>query len=221
MVLFGDASRRVRRNSIAFLFVARVTHKSLRERLGTVAGLAASQGLPLRLNSYSPPGKAGAVDVSASGYGYSVEITTSDGCSGVELLSESGLTAKEADQFLRGMAVALDLRRWLEHRRILAPRIPFESAESRELELYVQNDNVLWPRLRKVLAKRYKSGDFTLDDAILTIQRGGCLPAAKRYLREFGTMTDKFDSLFPKGVRMAAAESLARHLSNEFKLGNF
>ena len=48
-----------------------------------------------------------------------------------------------------------------------------------------------------------------------------CTPAAKQYHRENGSMADAWHDIFPKAVRLEAAESIARSWVEEFKLGNF
>jgi len=196
----------------------RHTHKSLREQLTGVAAMAREQGLPIYVAD-GTIGRAGAVDIENTFYGYSVSMTTRDGCSGVRIISQDGLTAAECAQFLRGMGTALDLRRSLEHCGIIG-FIRHESAESRELALYVENARHLWPRIAKRLSKQWQDGTFSLDSAVSYIERNGCQPAAKEYVGEHCGMNDSHLTVFPKTAKTAAAESLARGLVAEFKLGN-
>ena len=90
-----------------------------------------------------------------------------------------------------------------------------------ELELYATNvEAFIMPTVRN-LAKHYKRGNFSLDKAIYAIERYCLIPAAKQYKLEHGSMTQSWHSMFPKNVRLEAAESIAKQYHAEFKLGNF
>ena len=95
------------------------------------------------------------------------------------------------------------------------------SDEARELELYATNTEVWYAPTIKNLSKHWKRGNFSLDLAIHSIERYCCTPAAKQYHREHGSMTSAWHDIFPKAVRLEAAESIARSWVHEFKLGNF
>ena len=95
------------------------------------------------------------------------------------------------------------------------------SDAARELELYATNVEAFIAPVVKNLAKHYKRGDFSLDRAIHSIERYCLTPAAKQYNREMGSMTTAWHSVFPKAVRLEAAESIAREVIAEFRLGNF
>ena len=95
------------------------------------------------------------------------------------------------------------------------------STEARELELYATNVEAYIQPVLKNLAKHYKKGNFSLDKAIHSIERYCLTPAAKQYKLEMGSMTQSWHSMFPKAVRLEAAESIARQTIEEFKLGNF
>ncbi len=94
------------------------------------------------------------------------------------------------------------------------------SDAARELELYA--DNTIWinPVLQN-LSKHHKRGNFSLDLAIHSIERYCLTPAAKQYNLEHGSMTTPWHHIFPKAVRLEAAEVMARRYSAEFKLGNY
>ena len=95
------------------------------------------------------------------------------------------------------------------------------STEARELELYATNVEAFICPVVKNLAKHYKRGNFSLDKAIHSIERYCLTPAAKQYKLEFGSMTETWHQMFPKNVRLEAAESIALEIIAEFKLGNF
>ena len=95
------------------------------------------------------------------------------------------------------------------------------SSEARELELYATNVEAYIVPVIKNLAKHYKRGDFSLDRAIHSIERYCLTPAAKQYNREMGSMSTPWFHVFPKPVRLEAAESIARQVVAEFRLGNF
>lgn len=95
------------------------------------------------------------------------------------------------------------------------------SDEARELELYATNVEVWYAPTIKNLSKHWKRGNFSLDLAIHSIERYCLTPAAKQYHRENGSMADAWHDIFPKAVRLEAAESIARSWVEEFKLGNF
>lgn len=190
----------------------RITDKRLRGRLAPIAEMAREAGLDWR-ESDGTIGRAGALDIESNGYGYGVSITTKDWCSGVRMLSSTGLSAAECWQFLDGMAVAL-------HAMASRPRAQHESVESRELALSVENDGNVWPPIARRLSQQWADGTFSLDSAIARIELNGCAPVARRYVLENCGIGDSVASVFPKSVRMAAAEQLARRLVAEFKLGN-
>ena len=95
------------------------------------------------------------------------------------------------------------------------------STEARELELYATNVEAFIVPVVKNLAKHYKRGNFSLDKAIHSIERYCLTPAAKQYKLEMGSMTQSWHQMFPKNVRLEAAESIALEIIAEFKLGNF
>ena len=95
------------------------------------------------------------------------------------------------------------------------------STEARELELYATNVEAFISPVVKNLAKHYKRGNFSLDRAIHSIERYCLTPAAKQYNLEMGSMTTPWHAVFPKAVRLEAAESIASQVIAEFRLGNF
>lgn len=95
------------------------------------------------------------------------------------------------------------------------------SDAARELELYAENTEAYISPVIKNLSKHYKRGNYSLDLAIESIERYCLTPAAKQYHLEHGSMTTAWHSVFPKAVRLEAAESLAERWTAEFKLGNF
>ena len=95
------------------------------------------------------------------------------------------------------------------------------STEARELELYATNVDAYITPVIKNLAKHWKRGNFSLDRAIHSIERYCLTPAAKQYKLEMGSMTDSWHRMFPKAARLEAAESIARQVVDEFRLGNF
>ena len=95
------------------------------------------------------------------------------------------------------------------------------STDARELELYATNVEAFIGPVVKNLSKHHKRGNFSLDKAIHSIERYCLTPAAKQYKREFGSMTTAWHQMFPKAVRLEAAESIARHWAAEFRLGNY
>jgi|TARA_Y100000289_G_C3901137_1_gene139239 hypothetical protein len=95
------------------------------------------------------------------------------------------------------------------------------SDTARELELYATNTEAFIAPVIKNLSKHHKRGDFSLDRAIHSIERYCLTPAAKQYDREHGSMTTPWHHVFPKAVRLEAAESIARSWVAEFRLGNY
>lgn len=97
------------------------------------------------------------------------------------------------------------------------------SDAARELELYAENDaKGEWIKSTlKNLSKHHKRGNFSLDLAIHSIERYCLTPAAKQYDLEHGSMTTPWHHIFPKSVRLEAAEVMARRYLAEFKLGNY
>ena len=92
-----------------------------------------------------------------------------------------------------------------------------------ELTLYAQHNGPWFNDGAKTLSKIYqnKRKEFSLDRAISYLSRYVVLPAAKTYVYENCSMTDSVRSMFPKAMRDAIAEELARELISEFRLGTF
>ena len=95
------------------------------------------------------------------------------------------------------------------------------SIASRELELYASNTEAFIAPVIKTLSKHYRNGEFSYDRALAYIDRYCLVSAAKQYDVEHGTMRTKWNVLFPKNVRMEAAESILDSWLVEFRLGNF
>lgn len=90
-----------------------------------------------------------------------------------------------------------------------------------EIEQYATNTSAFITPVMRTLSKKHQAGNFDLDRAIAYVDRYCLIPAAKQYRREFGSMTDSWSGMFPKAIRMMAAESIVRHAVAEFKLGNY
>lgn len=99
----------------------------------------------------------------------------------------------------------------------------YDTAESiaEEIELYATNTSAFITPVMRTLSKKHRAGNFDLDRAIAYVDRYCLIPAAKQYRREFGSMTDSWSGMFPKAIRMMAAESIVRSAVAEFKLGNY
>lgn len=95
------------------------------------------------------------------------------------------------------------------------------SDAARELELYATNTEAYIKPVIQNLSKHHKRGIFSLDKAIHSIERYCLTPAAKQYNLEHGSMTTPWHSMFPKAVRLEAAESIALEWAAEFRLGNY
>tara|TARA_B100001059_G_C17436460_1_gene380507 strand:- start:102 stop:413 length:312 start_codon:yes stop_codon:yes gene_type:complete len=93
------------------------------------------------------------------------------------------------------------------------------SDSARELELYALNVQAFISPVVANLAKHYKRGNFTLDRAIHSVERYCLTPAAKQYKLENGSMTTAWHRMFPKNVRLEAAESIALQVVAEFRNG--
>lgn len=97
-----------------------------------------------------------------------------------------------------------------------------DTVAARELELYAINfSESHYNTVGKTLSKFYKQGTFNLDRAIAYVERYLLVPAAKDYKLCYGSMTDRWNVMFPKPERLVAAESIARAFVSEFRLGNF
>ena len=97
------------------------------------------------------------------------------------------------------------------------------STEARELELYATNVEAWISPVIRTLGKKWRDDKvtFSLDRAIAYVDRYCLIPAAKQYRAEHGSMTTPWHEMFPKPVRIEAAESIARSWIAEFRLGNF
>ena len=95
------------------------------------------------------------------------------------------------------------------------------SDAARELELYADNVEAFIVPVLRNLSKHHKRGDFSLDLAIHAIERYCLTPAAKQYRLEHGSIATAWHEMFPKVVRLEAAEAMAQRYAAEFKLGNY
>ena len=95
------------------------------------------------------------------------------------------------------------------------------SEAATELELYATNVKAWMHPVIKNLSRHHRRGEFDLDKAIHAIERYCLTPAAKQYRIEHGSMCTNWQAMFPKAVRLEAAESIARHWVAEFRLGNY
>jgi len=99
------------------------------------------------------------------------------------------------------------------------------SHEMVELGYYCEHDRFFapayyWPAY-KTLGKFHQANTFSLDRAIKYLDRYLLLPAAKEYLKQYGSMTDSIKQMFPKAERLKLAEVLALEMVGEFRLGNY
>ena len=92
---------------------------------------------------------------------------------------------------------------------------------ARELELYATNTECWIAPVIKTLSRKYKRGTFDYERAIAYVDRYCLVPAAKQYRLEFGGMCDRWSDIFPRSVRLKAAESIVNSWIAEFRLGNY
>lgn len=90
-----------------------------------------------------------------------------------------------------------------------------------ELELYATNIKAYMAPVIKTLSKKHRAGVFDYERAIDYVDRYCLIPAAKSYKREFCSMADAWNTIFPKPTRQAAAKSIVDHWLAEFKIGNY
>ena len=95
------------------------------------------------------------------------------------------------------------------------------STAAHELELYATNVECWINPVAKTLGKKHKKGIFNYDKAIYCVERYCLIPAAQQYNLENGSMSTPWHSIFPKVVRLEAAESIVKELIEEFRLGNY
>ena len=95
------------------------------------------------------------------------------------------------------------------------------SDTARELELYAINEQAYFKPVAKTLSKKHMKSEFHYERAIHCVERYCLTPAAKQYKREHGSMTQSWHSMFPKSVRLEAAECIVNELLEEFRLGNY
>lgn len=96
-----------------------------------------------------------------------------------------------------------------------------DAVAARELELYASNVEAWLAPVIKTLSKKHRQGIFEFERAVAYVDRYCLVPAAKQYKLEFGSMTERWSTLFPKPVRTMAAESIVRSWVAEFRLGNY
>lgn len=92
---------------------------------------------------------------------------------------------------------------------------------ARELELWANNTEAWIKPAWLTLGKFHKAGTFSKDRALAYVDRYVLIPAAKAYRLEFCGMTTRWQDVFPKACRLAAAESIVDGMVAEFRLGNY
>lgn len=95
---------------------------------------------------------------------------------------------------------------------------------ARELELYADNDSLLYFQRRKPilinLSKKYKKGTFDVQKAA-KLWRYYIDAALEKYNKEFGSRGDKWYDLMSVADRNLLALEYAQNTKEEFDLGNF
>ena len=98
------------------------------------------------------------------------------------------------------------------------------STESRELELYINNDGDLYRQqttsILKNLATKKAKGIYNRQ---LAIKLFGYLveSGAKKYAREFGSPGQPWNKMFDVPTRRSVAESLAKSFEDEWNVGSY
>lgn len=96
--------------------------------------------------------------------------------------------------------------------------------EAQELKLYIENDGRIYERsikpIYKSLATKKARGEYEHEKAIkafmYVVNEG-----AKRYVREHGSMTDKWSRMFDSEARQQVAEGMVHYFEAEWRLGQF
>jgi hypothetical protein len=95
---------------------------------------------------------------------------------------------------------------------------------ARELELYADNDSLLYFQRRKPilinLSKKYKKGTYDIQKAA-KLWRYYIDAALEKYNKEFGSRGDKWYNLMSVADRNLLALEYAQNTKDEFDLGNF
>ena len=92
--------------------------------------------------------------------------------------------------------------------------------ESRELELYFNNEEWLIKPATIAIGKAYKAGSFNYDRAIKHLEVR-CRDAAKAYAREFCSLDVNPLQLFSIADRKVCARDILQSMLQEFELGNY
>ena len=98
------------------------------------------------------------------------------------------------------------------------------SDEATELALYIENDAQIYrsmglPILKNLILKKAK-GIYVHDKAIKAFLNLATF-GAKNYHREHGSMTTKWEQVFPMKARKEVAEHMTAYFETEYRLGNF
>jgi hypothetical protein len=96
-----------------------------------------------------------------------------------------------------------------------------DNTAARELELYATNTEAFIAPVIRTLSKKYRAGVFDYGRALSYVDRCCLMPAARQYRREFAGINDRWQDLFPKPVREAAAAAIVDGWLAEFRLGNY
>jgi len=113
----------------------------------------------------------------------------------------------------------------LHNKRIVSGLPSYKDPDmARELELYADNDSLLYFQRRKPilinLSKKYKKGTYDIQKAA-KLWRYYIDAALEKYNKEFGSRGDKWYDLMSVPDRNLLALKYAQNTKEEFDLGNF
>ena len=113
----------------------------------------------------------------------------------------------------------------LHNKRIVSGLPSYKDPDmARELELYADNDSLLYFQRRKPilinLSKKYKKGTYDIQKAA-KLWRYYIDAALEKYNKEFGSRGDKWYDLMSVPDRNLLALEYAQYTKKEFDLGNF
>ena len=113
----------------------------------------------------------------------------------------------------------------LHNKRIVSGLPSYKDPDmARELELYADNDSLLYFQRRKPilinLSKKYKKGTYDIQKAV-KLWRYYIDAALEKYNKEFGSRGDKWYDLMSVPDRNLLALEYAQNTKEEFDLGNF
>lgn len=140
-----------------------------------------------------------------------------------EIIEENKKAMIDCDDKTRGELFRANNRLTNRIKFLSSKKGDLDIVASRELGMYTANESDLYyssrKHIEKALCKKFKAGEFDLLKAVIAYK--GLIDAgAQKYVKDFCSKGDSYNSVFDSVTRWDAAYTLAENIHAELKLGN-